>query len=99
MPELNPTTPHEEAWCGWCHRQKVPIVRPQHITLSVCDADAVPLPEGVGPEHTTVVVGGAGVKPETSTRRNLLVVVPSPSLPKSFKPQHITLSSAITAHE
>ena len=49
VPELNPTTPRGEAWWRWFHSQKGPNRGPQHMTLSVCDAEVVPLPESFVP--------------------------------------------------
>ena len=43
--------------------------------------------------------GNANISPETSTGVVLSVVVPSPSRPMPFKPQHFTVPPVSRAHE
>ena len=68
----------------------------------------VTLPPVALDEHdvgTAVAFGGGGggrnatINPETSTGVVRSLVVPSPSSPYSFRPQHFTLPSVSTAHE
>ena len=94
------TTPPVQAAQAWPSPTAMEVA---FLTFGIADGKRLPVVWSYGPQHLTVPsvrsaqeppeMAVAWVTPDTSTEMELDLLVPSPSMPSMFSPQHRTVPS------